>query len=163
MNATIILGSLVRQLINIETLDNDLEQRFKDVLENGYPDATDLEPLLQLAVNKFSEITLVIDGIDACESAGRKLIFEILSRISAEATSTVKLLVSGRESLINDISKFFDTYRHMTTTCREAQTDIPLYINSIMKEKIEGSDLVLGDKHLEQEIKDTLIQGANGM
>ncbi|EPE29754.1 hypothetical protein GLAREA_00914 [Glarea lozoyensis ATCC 20868] len=163
MIAPVILGSLIRQLVNIETLDNDLEQRFKDVLENGYPDATDLEPLLQLAVNKNSVVTFIIDGIDACESTDRKLIFGILSRISIGATSMVKLLISGRESLINDISKFFDTCRHITTTCPEGQTDIPWYIDSIMKERIEGSDLVLGDEHLEQEIKDTLIQGANGM
>jgi hypothetical protein len=164
LDGVVILSCLIRQFIDLQTLDNDFEERLKSLFENAYPDIYELEPILHLALDKSSAATfIIIDGLDACTHTDREATLSILSRVIERATPTVKLFTSSRESLMDEISKSFKTYQHMTTARPEAQSDISTYIDKILKEKIDRSDLVLGDVELEQEIKVALTGGANGM
>jgi hypothetical protein len=164
LDGVVILSCLIRQFIDIQKLDNDLEERLTTLLESTYPDVYELEPILCLALHKLSAATfIIIDGLDACIPSDAEAILGILSRVVERVTPTVKLFISTRESLMDEISKSFKAYQHMTTAHSEAQTDIPLYIDRILKEKIDRSYLILGDVQLEQEIKNALTGGANGM
>ena len=163
LNAVVILGCLLRQLIDIEKLDSGIEDQLRQVFEGSPPDVSDLEPVLQLTINKSSAVTFIIDGLDGCTTTDRAIILEILSRVVDSSERTVKVLVSARESLIDDICRSFETYRHITTSCSGAQFDIPLYLEKVLKERVELGDLVVADPQLVQEIERTLAHRANGM
>jgi hypothetical protein len=57
----------------------------------------------------------------------------------------------------------FGIYQLATMHCEEAQVDITTYVEGIVKEKMESMNLVIGSIQLVQEVKDALVQGANGM
>jgi hypothetical protein len=164
LDEVVILGCLIRQFLHLQTLDDEFEQRLKSLFKNASPDIYEFEPILHLALDKLCVPTIIIiDGLDACTYTAREAILSILSRVIDRVTPTVKLFMSSRESLMEEISKSFKTYQHMTTARPEAQSDISTYIDKILEEKIERSDLILGDVRLEQEIKAALTGGANGM
>jgi hypothetical protein len=110
-----------------------------------------------------STITLIIDGLDECSQADRTIVLGVLSRVMSSSRSPIKLFLSSREGLIEDIVQVFKTYQQVTMHCEEAHTDVTTYVEGIIKEKMESRVLAIGSTQLVQEVKYALIQGANGM
>jgi hypothetical protein len=87
----------------------------------------------------------------------------MLSLVMSSSRSLMKFFFSSHEGLIENVDRVFKTYRPVAIYCEEAQTDVATYIDSIIKEKIEGRDLAIGSTQLVQKVKDALIQGANSI
>ena len=107
--------------------------------------------------------TFVIDGIDECPRPERASVLKILRQLVSCSGSKLKVFFSSREGVVEDIDKIFETYQQLTTNCEEANTDIATYIKDTVYQKIEESDLILGDRQLRHNICNALIEGANGM
>jgi hypothetical protein len=118
---------------------------------------------LQSVAASSSTITFVIDGLDECSQADRTVVLGILSHVISSSQSTIKLFISSREGLIEDVVRVFKIYQPVTMHCDEAQADVTTYVEGIIQEKLESRHLAIGSIQLVQEVKDALIQGANGM
>lgn len=142
-----------------------MEDQLKEAFEKTDLDAADfeLEAVLHNVVAHSCTITFVIDGLNECPQAERGIVLGILSRVMSSSRSRMKLFLSSREGVTEDIRRVFYTSRQVTMRCAEAQTDVTTYVEGIIKDKIESKDLAIGDIKLVGEVKDALIQGANGM
>lgn len=154
---------MIRQCLSAETLPKNIEDQLKELFDGTSPDAEDLEVVLQSLATSSSTITFVVDGLDECSQANRTIVLGVLSRVMSSSRSPIKLFLSSREGLIEDVVGLFKTYQQVTMHCGEAQTDVTTYVEGIIKEKIESRVLAIGSIQLVQEVKDALIQGANGM
>jgi hypothetical protein len=114
-------------------------------------------------VSNLSRTTFIIDGLDECSQADRRIILGVLSRVMCASPSPIKLLLSSREGLVEDVDRVFQDYQAVTMHCEEAQADVRTYVNGIIQEKIESGDLPIGSIQLVEDVKDALIRGASGM
>jgi hypothetical protein len=105
----------------------------------------------------------VIDGFDECAKADRIIVLKMLHRLMSFSRSIIKIFFSSREDVVGDISRVFNTCQQISMDCEEARADILAYVNSIIAEKVENSELVVGNIQLLQDIQNVLIRGANGM
>ncbi|KAJ8127847.1 hypothetical protein O1611_g5788 [Lasiodiplodia mahajangana] len=105
---------------------------------------------------------IVIDGFDECEKESRQTLLKGLSLL-ASLEPSLKLFLSGRESLSGEVRNSFPSLEHVSMDCAAMNQDIKAYIEDIIKEKIDCEDLIVGDSNLPDEIKHALINGANGM
>lgn len=144
-------------------LPKTIEDRLKDLFRGTSPDAEDLEPLLHDIAATSKTMIFVIDGFDECARADRIIVLKILHRLMSSSQSIIKIFFSSREDIVGDISRVFNTYWQVSMDCEEARTDIPTYVNDIVAEKVENSELVVGNIQLLQDIQNALVRGANGM
>ncbi|KAH8808798.1 hypothetical protein F5884DRAFT_858319 [Xylogone sp. PMI_703] len=163
LTARTILGSLIRQCLSVDTLSKAVEDKLKILFRGTSPDAEDLEPLLKSAVATSRISIFVIDGIDECVRVDGILILKMLHRLTSSSQSIVKLFFSSRDDMVRDITRIFRSYQPIAMDCAEARTDIPMYVNGAIAEKIENGDLSVGSGQLVQDIRDALMKGANGM
>jgi hypothetical protein len=162
LNCRTILGSLIRQCLSVDALPKDIESQLKEMFEGTSPDAEDLEAVLHTVADTSEKLTFIIDGIDECPEQERTMLLRILSR-SRSFNSPIKLFISSREGFINEIRVISETLHRLTMHCKEAEADVPAYVEGIIQEKIKDGKLMVGSKQLGEEIQDALIQGANGM
>jgi hypothetical protein len=105
----------------------------------------------------FREITLVIDGIDDCKTAGSILVWQWLGKILKE--TFVKLLVTSEGwaeiSLPNE--KF-----HRIRVDQNNKADIDAYIHEQILSR-SGSGQIFGDEKLQAEVRADLQEKADGM
>lgn len=158
-----VLGCLIRQCLSADTLPKALGNILRDLFNNTFPDAEDLEPLLHGIANTSNSIALMIDGLDECTEPDRKLILKLLQRLISSHPSSVKIFISSREDIIRDIARTFAGCRELTMSHSDARSDILVYVNDIVAEKIENEELVVGNPELVQDVRKALIEGANGM
>lgn len=161
--AQTILGSLIQQCLSVDTLSKTTEGRLKDLFEGSSPDAEDLEPLLHDIAATSRTIIFVIDGFNECTKANRTIVLRILHRLISSSQLIIKIFFSSREDIIGDIGRVFNTYQRVIMDCEEARADIPIYVNDIIAEKTENSDLIVNNIQLLQDIQEALVRGANGM
>jgi hypothetical protein len=154
---------LIGQCLTADTLPKTIEDRLKDLFRGTSPDAEDLEPLLHDIAATSETMIFVIDGFDECARADRIIVLKMLRRLKSSSRSRIKIFFSSREDVIGDIGRIFNTCRQVSMDCEEARADIPTYVNDIIAEKVENSELVVGNIQLIQDIQNVLVRGANGM
>ncbi|KAI9770818.1 MAG: hypothetical protein M1839_003044 [Geoglossum umbratile] len=143
LKANTILGSLIRQCLNIDTMSSQVEANLKQLLEDSPPDFEDLIIFVEKVLSTLQEQFIVIDAIDECERAERKLFLGF--HIGTELERALKL-------------------NHcMSMASADAHSDIKTYIKNSIAEKKEGGELVVGQSELIGEIQDALVKGAQGM
>jgi hypothetical protein len=157
-----ITGALIRQCISADTLSQTVEAKLIKLFKSASPDAEDLEELFLDVVRASKAVKMVIDGLDECSRPARIVVLKLLHRLLS-SQPIVKVFLSSRNSMIGDIATVFDTCLQLTMDCEEALADIPLYVNSIIEEKMEAGELEVGSDQLVQDIRNTLIQESNGM
>jgi NACHT domain len=160
--ARTIIGALIRQCISADALSQTVEAKLIELFKSASPDAEDLEELFLDVVRASKAIKIVIDGLDECSRPARIVVLKLLRRLLS-SQPMVKVFLSSRDNMIGDIATVFDTCIQLTMDCEEALSDIPLYVNSIIEEKIEAGELEVGSVQLVQDIRNTLIQESNGM
>lgn len=163
LSASIILSALVRQLLDVETLPTSIETSLVNILKTPSPAPQDLGNLFKdvLVITKFSSI--VIDAIDECSKSEWEVLLEVLRDIMVSCSGVVKIFLAVRQGIAEDVGKVFESPYQVTMGSSEAGSDIKTYIEDALAEKRDGGKLVVGNPELINEIKDALIQQANGM
>lgn len=116
--------------------------------------------------NVDSKVYLVLDGVDEALDSERQEFLELLvdlkdASMSTSRTSSINLVMVGRPQVINDINEALEgSIPTIFVDWRKNNRDIINYIRaSINKSKA----LKATPKDLQEEIMQTLAQGANGM
>lgn len=163
LQARTILGSLIRQCLTVDKLSKNVEDKLSKLFSGFLPDVEELNPLFTAVSNLSQMHYVVIDGFDACPKVDRDAVLAALHHISTSSQSSVKIYLSSREDIRKDILKVFKNCHHQTMSRREVDADIASYVEGVMQMKVEQGELTVGDPNLISEVRDALIQGADGM
>ena len=163
MSASIILSSLVRQLLDTKTLPKSIETCLVNLLKVPWPEAQDLGTLLKnvLVITKCSFI--FIDAIDECSKSEWEVLLEVLRDIVVSCSGVTKVFLAIRQGIAEDVGNIFTFHYQATMDSSEANSDIKTYIHNVLAEKRDSKKLVVGNPELINEITDALVQEANGM
>lgn len=133
----------------------------KEALSPGAA-STKLLDVLCTKIKKLETCFLIIDGIDEFEKQERNDLFDILYKLVSQTNNT-RLFLSGRGSFSRGIRRKFLSLQSISLGNSSLQRDIELYIESLILERIEGGELVVGNPALITDIKTALLNGADGM
>lgn len=160
--AKVIIGSLIRQALE-SRISGSVESKLADLYQCSDLDVNDLEPLFGEVVSSSPTHFIIIDGVDECSKGEQDALLDILARIFSVSSNNLKLFIASRNSLEDDLHNRFEVFYHKSMNNMEVQLDIQTYIEETIREKFKNNHLVLGRTELLFEIRDALVEGADGM
>lgn len=159
LTARAVMGSLSRQLVdkffNDSLLDNFVE---------GAPIKFDMEDVLRLSkevATPNTHIYFVLDGLDECSEYEAGEILKALQKLSLELKLSVCISCRTGADAHADLLKSWGGIE--TLTIPDSNPDIESFIQEELQRRIECKKLVLGNPSIILEIRNALLQGANGM
>ena len=105
-SATAILGAILKQLVSIGEMPEDVRQNFRERFsERGLrlPDAVEM---LKTTIALFPSVYICIDALDECTSESRQELLGSLRDIVQESPST-RILLTGRSHIQGEVKKCF--------------------------------------------------------
>ncbi|KAI1363191.1 hypothetical protein F5Y08DRAFT_251923 [Xylaria arbuscula] len=155
-----IVRSLLRQRLN----SGEISQQVIDRLEllDAFSILDEFVKLLHTTMPPPRPSYVIIDGLDECDRQDRRRLLAALSQLITVG-GNVRLLLSSRESLLGEIRREFKAFKSFSMDCPQANSAISTFIRDIVRNKIINEELNIGDPTLEEDIKQALIDGAQGM
>lgn len=162
LSASTIISSLIRQCLDSKTLSEDLESRLSSLYKISCPELKEMGILLRdvLAITKASFV--LIDGIDDCRISEQSVLLRVLQDLMAFCSSVVKVFLAVRQGLVEEVENICNVVYQATMNTPEAHLSMMTYIDNVLAEKKQFNDLVVGNPELLKEIRDVLVQEANG-
>ncbi|KAK8131140.1 hypothetical protein PG984_007578 [Apiospora sp. TS-2023a] len=160
LNVDTVLRTLLRQLLTEAMVSGELGNALHKIVWSWDP--SEIANLFLKLMPAPLKAYIFIDGLDECNGENRRLLFEVLSTV-VTAAGNIRLYLSSRDSVRNDVAKYFPGFEHISLNCEATRDDIACYINDVIDEKVEEGDLVVGTDELVEEIKSSLANGAQGM
>ena len=163
LQAVTILGTMLKQFFFNGHIPEELEKKFP----RGYGkdahtlDVGDLSDLLCVAIRRISLAFIVIDGLDECEKASRKVVLDLLHRLQEIENSTVKSFISCRQE--DQILRSFEGVPMVQMTASSLKDDIQLYVADSVSSRVQSGELRVRDPGLAQDVTDELVNKAQGM
>lgn len=159
-----ILGTILKQLLLpksslLDTLYSELSFAFQ--INSQIPDAKDLAFALRSVLTSYSEVYIIIDGLDECEKDVQQDILYAIEKIIELDEYTIKVWISSREDtdIMNELKKYPSI--HIAET--KVAGDIANYVEVAVKAKLQSGELFIRDQNLEEEIISTLTTKSQGM
>lgn len=159
LNARVVIGSITRQLLQQHA--QDVQSHVSDECP-CLRDLDDLVILLKTVLPPNCVIHLVIDGLDECNDSERDQILQVLDQFQTIRLTHVCLsfrLEADNSMRLNTKS----ILNCSTASIPENNPDIGYFIDAELQTCLETQRLTLGDPALIAQIRDTLLQGAQGM
>ena len=159
-----ILGTILKQLLLpksslLDTLRSELSSAFQS--GSGTPDRVELAILLNQVLKAYSEIYVIIDGVDECEKNVQNDILYAIEDMIELNQCTVKVWISSRED--TDIMNGLRKYPSIHIAETKVTGDIENYVQTAVKSKLQSGELFIRDQTLEEEIISTLTTKSQGM
>lgn len=162
LEPTVILGTLIRQLFETvaipEALYLQAEQCFVPRTRQAMPE--ELFAVLSSALPQFSQITILIDGLDECNRIDMHLILSMLDKLQQDCP-TLKVIIFSRHN--DAINRCLPLCSSLEVSMDKISLDINSFIEETVRSKISCGDLEVSDASLEREIIAKLKKGAHGM
>jgi ankyrin repeat domain-containing protein 50 len=144
-------------------MSNKIERRLKQLLKDSPLDFDELSDLIEDVFAVSQEQFIVIDALDECEKADRKLLLSALRRLINASKVKLKIFLTSGPHIGIELERTLRPNFHISMTSPEVNSDIKSYIEDEITQKKENGDLVVGQSQLITEIQDTLVRGAQGM
>ncbi|RWA09085.1 hypothetical protein EKO27_g6023 [Xylaria grammica] len=160
LSADTIIRSVLRQRLNPTNIPQEVMQGLERLDPSSGVD--DLVKLLHIMMPPTRVSYIVIDGLDECEKPDRDKLLTALSSLVLRGEN-IRLFLSSRDSLRGEIEKRFPAFDSLSMGCPSVFSDISLFIEDTVREKIQNDELAIGDPSLEEDIKLALFHGAQGM
>ena len=126
--ATKILGCLIRQCLDAETLSSPIEPRLVNMLKLSCPGAEELGGLLRDVLTDSKASFIVIDAIDECTRAERVILLKDLQKVMKSNSGGVKNFLATRLGIVEEVETTCKTCYYVTMNCPEARSGINTYI-----------------------------------
>lgn len=158
-----ILGSIARQLLD-SWLNNAQADELR-VLCRGTFDAnsTEVVDLLSTRLQATNLYTVVLDGIDECETCEVECLILCLSRLCREHPRNLKIVLAARPDMNKKLHRALNIKHKMLVTEAKSQLDIKCYIDYTLDQCVQKDTLILSDPTLILEIAEMLEREAKGM
>lgn len=159
LEARTVIGSLARQLLcTVQTLNTVPE----DLEGNDLPGSEHMIELLQRNLDPERKAYLILDGLDECSAKQEREIMKNLR--SLQKLCPLMVCLSSRQEAGTAASlRPEQLTKPDTLTIPEDNPDIAKYIEAEIDNRVESGVLVVGDPILVLEIRDALLEGAQGM
>ncbi|KAB8237280.1 uncharacterized protein BDW43DRAFT_203558 [Aspergillus alliaceus] len=163
LSARSILGSLARQILDsqIENAEHDslrvLDKDSRDL------DVTDVIDFLLSHLQVGKTYYLVLDGLDECDRAEIQMVARSLAQLCDKRVSDFKIICAGRPELEKELWRVLTPKYKIQVTERKVESDMDLYIATILSRCLEEEQLKLGDPKLIMVIVQALREGSKGM
>lgn len=106
---------------------------------------------------------VLIDAIDECSKSERKVLLKVLRDIMVHCSSVVKVFLAVRPGIVEEVKKICEFRYQATMSSSEADSNIITYIEDVLAKRTESGEFTVGDPNIVNEIRDALVQEANGM
>ncbi|KAJ3571535.1 hypothetical protein NPX13_g5341 [Xylaria arbuscula] len=158
LEARTIMGCLARQLLCSTRLPSGLD----DFADTTSP-AVDIDGVVDLLVKVLpSRAYFIIDGLDECNDRQRQILGTQLRRL--QGSSSLLVCLSIRHEAENALRVYLEQFmKTIVFQIPDNNTDIEEYITAELERRIESEKSKLGNPTLILEIRDALLQGAQGM
>lgn len=163
MHPETILKSLIRQNLEPESLSEEMTACLSTAAKSLYS-LDSLKVLLERKLMACPSAFIVIDALDECPPADRRILMEVFSAIMVLPSVRLKLFVSTRGSGLFQIRQQHSANIYdISTHAKEAERDIEVYIRDVIGMKVSDGDLTVQDPEIIGEISEALSKGAQGM
>ena len=154
-----IFRSIIRQNLQRDMVSKLSLKRAEDT---AY-EAASIVNLLLSKLSLFSTNYIALDALDECEPSDRRVIFDILSSVLRRTKSTVKIFLSSRNALEDEIMKAFPLALEIRMDAPGVVSDIETYTRQCLGERLDMGQLAVGNTVTLEDICSTLTDGAQGM
>ncbi|ETS79164.1 hypothetical protein PFICI_09017 [Pestalotiopsis fici W106-1] len=158
-----VLGAIVSQLARQKDEAFDMLKAYFDTLhpERGLEKAADLEEL-RLTIAKmaelFDQVTVIIDGLDECGDQTDDVVDSIAE--TAENSHQITIALFSRDE-INIRLRLEDEFKHIPIAATTG--DIDLFVGAEIQQRVQAGRFGTLSTALKDEIRERLVEGANGM
>lgn len=161
--ASIILRSFCRQLLSHHMNDDAVNMICAQ--DNPVLDDDAIMALTKDLIKHSKQVFFILDGLDELENNERRQVISTLNEMTSFATHDSVLLVfaSLRSQADNVHSKYRGLDPKWLLTIPEENPDIGAFIDLELTAMIESDQFVFGDPTIAVEIRDALLEGADGM
>lgn len=157
LTARAVIGSFCRQAIS-RFFDDSLLDNIMDSVQSHLK-FSDVMVLVKRILPPDKQIFFILDGIDECPAYEAHEIIKAIR--SLQECLRLSICVSYRSG-IQDHAKIFGS-NMKTLVMTDENPDIASYIDAELRLRIENKRLILGNEDIIPEIREALLQGANGM
>lgn len=158
-----ILGTIIRQLLETivisETLEKQIETYFRP--ETRVATEEELFTLLLDVLQSYTNIYILIDGLDECNKEDINRILPMLSQLLKSEIPLLKIALFSREQ--TTIANTLKGYPSVRVTSDKISLDISSFIKETVESKIGCGQLCISEPLLKTEVINALINGAQGM
>lgn len=158
-----ILGSLLMQLLRTKPIPEPLVAMIEKCYEDGLrtPETKELIAIICTAVEIFSELFIIIDGLDECKKNVWQDVLVLIKDLIQKKTPCVKIFVSCREE--DQILQGLAQYSHIQISTEVVSRDISAFIQGTVRSRLDSGDLKIHNSTLEKDITQKLEAKAQGM
>ncbi|KAI8635647.1 hypothetical protein F5Y19DRAFT_17847 [Xylariaceae sp. FL1651] len=160
LDANTIIRSILRQRLDPTQIPQEVVNGLERL--DSFSELDEFVKLLRIMMPPPRIFYIVIDGLDECEKLDRSRLLAALSSL-AVLGENIRLFLSGRDSLRAEIQKRFSAFDSLSMDCASAHDDVSVFIRDIVREKVQNNEISIGDPCLEEDIKQALFHGAQGM
>ncbi|KAJ4051032.1 hypothetical protein NW756_003822 [Fusarium oxysporum] len=154
------IGSGKTILAAISELDGCLEQAKSSMFS-----VESLTLIYTTAAKSLDDWFIVIDGLDEVDVARQigllKFLREVFSQL--QEPRRIKVLLSSRETCSSDIDRILSEATRLYTGLKPTSSDIRLYAEDIITNKVASKELIVSDPELVDEIIEVIHQKEKGM
>jgi Cdc6-like AAA superfamily ATPase len=164
LNASIILGTLIRQLLERIQIPSEIAKDIDHYFQEGAtePLLEDLFDFLAKALRPFKRVMVVLDGLDELIISDQKAIIKLVRQLTQPSGTITKVMVfSRREERL--IRTAFQGYEFIDISVKLVRNDLARFISDSVDMKLNSHELSIREPGLKQVIIDTLVEGAEDM
>ena len=126
-SATAMLGAILRQLVSIGEIPEDIRQRFRKRFSDRGLRLPDMVGMWKMTIALLPRTYISIDAIDECTPKSRQELLGSLRDIVQESPST-RVLFTGRSHVADEVKKYFTEAIILPVTPTE--DDIRIYLDA---------------------------------
>ena len=105
-SATAMLGAILRQLVSIGEMPENIRQKFRKRFSDRGLRLRDMVGMLNTAISLLPRTYICIDALDECAPKSRQELLGSLRDIVRESPST-RVLFTGRSHVADEVKKYF--------------------------------------------------------
>lgn len=163
LRADTIVRSLLRQCLEVDTLNDGIASKLGQILSQTAAAAQDISSVLRTILPVSLAHFIVVDGLDDCFPPERNAVLDILSGLLKTTSTPLKILISSRDAM----PELFREKCHEQQTISQSQdafnADVTAFIDTSLATRLEHDPRMIGDLNLILEVREALLSGADGM
>ena len=158
-----ILATLLKQLLPEGRFPEEIEPQMLKAYGHGQrtPGTHEIGDLVCSLMQLHPNTYIVIDGLDECEKQARQEVLNILKRISALRSTSVRIFVSCRDE--DELLRSLHQYPRIQLTAETQEGDIKAFVEGSVRHEMDSGQLKVQNPELEHHIVRELVKKAHGM
>jgi hypothetical protein len=144
------------------TLSEEMEASLVEMDLKPSTGVGELTRVLRQRLAQSERFFIFIDALDEFEPRERRELLDLLASLGSSG-SGLRVFLAGRESLREELNDKLSGIERLSMASAEAMTDVALYVQGALDERINNGEFVVQDQSLILFVKQALTEHADGM